>query len=139
MSKGRALLETFLVSVIIPVIMWSVSIFALTRFYRGYHIVVMALILATVLYVTVVFKRPKELGGWFVFFMALFSCAVQFAAGMLMIVLIIPDKPFGGEGHPNGDAILLMVMLVLEPFILNIGAFVIWLIKKIIWLFKKED
>ena len=140
MTKKRAFLETLLVSVIIPVIMWATLMIALRFLRTGLIRILIALIIVTVLYTVVVFFRHSELGGLFVFLTALFSTLIQFATSIVIIMVFLSDVSFGGggEGHPNGDAILLLVIVFAQPVLINIGAFVIWLIKKIIWLFSKD-
>ena len=139
MSKNKAFLETLIVSLIIPVIMFGATVYALTRIFSGLYIVSIVFIFMVILYSTVVFDRHKELGGLFVFLTAVFSTILQFITSTFLLVLFMQDKSFNsGEGHPNGDAILLLVILVLQPVLINIGAFIIWLIKKIVWLFRKD-
>ena len=141
MTKKRAFLETLLVSVIIPVIMWAALMRSLMFIRTGIVTLAVVFIIVTVLYYIVVFFRHAELGGLFVFLTALFSTLLQFVTSILIIVVFLSDAGFGGgsEGHPNGDAILLLVIVVIEPVLINIGAFVVWLIKKIIWLFGKDE
>ena len=117
--------------------MFGAFLYALTWLRRGFFTFAVVFILLTLLYSAVVFFRHKELGGLFVFLTAVFSTLIQFVTGYVFLILFMSGISFdSGEGHPNGDAILLLVIMAIQPVLKNIGAFVVWLIKKIIWLFK---
>ena len=94
MTKKRAFLETLLVSVIIPVIMFGAFLYALTWLRRGFFTFAVVFILLTLLYSAVVFFRHKELGGLFVFLTAVFSTLIQFVTGYVFLILFMSGISF---------------------------------------------
>ncbi len=137
MRKTKALSETLAISVFIPFCLWKVMFFSLSYFYRFPLGMIATILISVVAYYYVMFVRHKELGGLFVFLTVILSSLLQF--GVMLSQMIGLGGVFSGdEGHPNGSAVLLLVIMVTEPLWINIVAAVIWLAGKLIRFFKEE-
>ena len=138
MSKGKAAIETLVISILIPVLIWTAMIYSLRMIFPFPTVVIVAILVSIFAYSYIVYSRHKELGKFFVALTAVFSTAVQFV--VVMVVLAgLGDGFSSGQGHPNGTAVLMLVILFLEPLWINLASFFIWLFKKIIWVFKEDE
>ena len=132
MRKSRAWAETTAVSVIIPAAL-CLGVFS---FLWNPAVFLFLFIAAVIAYSHVMFFCHKELGGAFLFLTAVYSAAVQYAVLFAMFRLSGLSGGFSSqEGHPNGDAVLIWVLLFLEPVLINLAAL---LIRFTVWLFSKE-
>lgn len=139
MSKGRAVLETVIISIIIPVIIGTVFIFNIINIAFHPIIVPIVFVISALLYSKIVYTRHKDLGNLFIFLTVLLSIIIQFFVIILIIMFALNGANFSsGEGHPNGDAILVLMVLFLEPVLINLSVLFIWFIKKVIWLFTED-
>ncbi len=135
MGKGRAALETIIVSVLIPVILWTLAkLFMFTLSFLFLSFVGLIFV-----YYYFVFTRHKHLGKLFVFLTAVLSTLIQFIVIILEIVSLSPLFDSSEGGHPNGGAILVLIILSMQPVIYNIAAIIIWIMKKIIDFFSMDD
>lgn len=88
---------------------------------------------AVIAYFCVMFSRHKEFGAVFLLLTALCSAMIQYA--VLFGMMQISGVSFSGEGHPNGDAVLIVVLLAAEPVLINLVSLFTCFFK---WLFTKE-
>ncbi|MBR4760944.1 MAG: hypothetical protein IK078_12475 [Lachnospiraceae bacterium] len=135
MSKNKAVLETVIISVLIPLFLWTCA--RLTRFGMG-GILFFSFIGLCFAYYYFIFSRHKHLGKLFVFLTAVLSTLLQIVMTVVEIAGLGPI--FGGdEGHPNGDAILVLIVLVMQPVLYDIGCIFIWIGSKIICFFSQDN
>ena len=141
MSKNRATLETVIVSVLIPLLLWICVWVIRFGAYGNVGILLFSYVGLCFVYYYVIISRHKHLGALFVFLTLVLSTLLQFMMFYAEVTWLLRDGPiFGsGEGHPNGDAILVLMVLFLQPFIYDIGCIFIWIVSKIVWLYSKDD
>jgi len=129
MQKSRAWAETLALSVIIPVSL------CLAGYWSAWNPAIFLILFAAaaIAYFRVMFSRHKEFGAVFLLLTSLCGAMIQYA--VLFGMKQISDAGFSGEGHPNGAAVLIVVLLAAEPVLINLLSLVIWFLK---WLFSKE-
>ena len=139
MSKGKALLETLLISAAIPIATWMVIFFYPYGLFLPVPMIITFFIIFGLTYSYVVFTRHKEQGKLFVFLTALLSCLLQFGILFGLLIFTGNDHDASAEGgHPNGDAILIILIVFMEPIILNLFSLFIRFVKAVIRLFKDD-
>lgn len=137
MSKKRAVIETLAISAIIPVI-WFL-LFRIRYYLLIHHrILCVLIILIPLAYSYVVFYRHKELGAGFVVLTAV-AGTVLHALILYSLIQFVNVGFSSHEGHPDGFGVLVLMFLIFEPFLINIVPVVLWILKKIIWLFKPDE
>ena len=139
MSKGKALLETLIISVVVPCVMWLVTFFNSNWLFFARPIIIAVFIIVGLVYTHVVYTRHKDLGKLFVSLTAFLSILLQYVVFIFLLVFMVQSSDASdAEGHPNGDAILLLLILFMEPLVINLFPMFTRFIKAIIGLFTKE-
>lgn len=136
MSKKKAVVETIIVSLMIPLMIFLYVLYnskIINLFLIAFWIIV------PLAYTLIVFYRHKKCGKSFVLLSALLSSIFQ---GIILYCLLkiyfsyfaYPDVH--KTGHPNGDAVGAFLLLFFEPVLINLPAFAFWIIRKIIVFLK---
>ena len=140
MSKFRAVIETIGISILIPIVLWVVAFHDLLSPISTNFMTMITLAVLGLVYSKVIFSRHSEYGGLFIFLTVLLSTAIQFILNNLLIFseLYKHGSFSSGEGHPNGDAVMLLIFIFFEPLMINLSPLIIGFIKKVIWLFTDD-
>ncbi|MCR5282813.1 MAG: hypothetical protein K6E18_05535 [Lachnospiraceae bacterium] len=138
MSKNKAALETLIISVLIPLFLWICTRMTLFGAYGGEGLLLFVFLGLSVLYYYVIFTRHKHLGKLFVFLTAVLSTLIQ--SGVIILEILSLGPVFEkGEGHPNGGAILLLAILIIQPILYDIASLFIWIGIKLFRFFSGDD
>ena len=139
MSKKRALFEIAVISVLIPLALWAFLHFWMYIRYSAL-LPLFFFVMIPLAYSYFVFFRHKEKGMKFILLNALAGTVIHCIVLYALLATELSRLGLSGDkGHPNGMAVLVFMLLIFEPFVINLVPLILWIGKKIICLFITDD